>query len=132
MCVYVCVCVVALNCAHFIHNQDWWNSCSLPEFLYKWNPVIHDWLKAYVHKHLKKYFPQALVLLSVLCLSAFAHDILVGVGMGFFLPVYLVQYGIGGMSNVMCEKSTTYWKRPIALYTQFFFCVLRYNFRGCP
>jgi sterol O-acyltransferase len=77
--------------------EDWWNTRSLNEYLRKWNPIIQEWLKAYVHRPLKKWLPLPLATLIVLLVSAFEHDFLLSAGLGYFMPVYLVQYGICGM-----------------------------------
>ena len=76
--------------------QDWWNTRSLNEYLRKWNPIIHEWLKEYVHRPLKKRLPLPLATLIVVLVSAFEHDFILSTGFGYFMPVYLVQYGIFG------------------------------------
>jgi sterol O-acyltransferase len=76
--------------------QDWWNSQSLGEYLGKWNPVILEWLKSYFYAYLKSWAPRAVALLAILLLSAAEHDFLIGTGLGFFIPMYLVEYGLIG------------------------------------
>ena len=77
-------------------QQDWWNSHNLQEYLCKWNPVIQEWLKAYVFTPLKKWIPPVLAIVAVLFLSAIEHDILISIGIGFFVPVLLITYGFWG------------------------------------
>ena len=87
----VCLCVSVCDSL-----QDWWNSRNLYEYLRTWNPITHEWIKAYLHCHLKKWLPPMLAMLTVLILSAFEHDFLISCGIGVFMPIYLVEYGIGG------------------------------------
>ena len=77
-------------------TQDWWNSQCLGEYLGKWNPVIQEWLKTYFYAYLKNWVPRAVALLAILVLSAAEHDFLIGTGMGFYIPMYLVEYGLIG------------------------------------
>ena len=45
-----------------------------------------------------QYIPRALAGLVVFILSAFMHDFIIGVSMGFFLPVFLIMFAlIGGL-----------------------------------
>ena len=90
------VCMMTLMVCTMILNQDWWNSQSLNGYLRKWNPIIYDWLKAYIHRPLKQHVPLPLAGLAVVLLSAFEHDFLLSAGMGYFIPVYLLQYGVCG------------------------------------
>ena len=68
----------------------------MPEYLRKWNPIIYDWLKSYMFSQFKKLLPTSLAILLVLVVSAFEHDFVISTGVGFFMPVYVLQYGIGG------------------------------------
>ena len=77
--------------------QEWWRTESLPDFLRKWNPIIQEWLKAYVYRPLRSIgLPAGAAMLVILVLSAFEHDFLLSAGLGYFMPVYIVEYGICG------------------------------------
>ena len=56
--------------------------------------MVHDWLKEHLHRHLKKFIPSIVSMLVVLLLSGIEHDVLISTGLGYFMPMYLVQYGI--------------------------------------
>lgn len=68
----------------------------MPDYLRKWNPVMHEWLKAYVHRPLKKCLPVSLATIIVLLVSAFEHDFIISTGLGYFMPIFLLEYGICG------------------------------------
>ena len=68
----------------------------MPEYLRKWNPIIYDWLKSYMFSQFKKLLPTSLAILLVLVVSSFEHDLVMSAAVGFFMPVYVLQYGIGG------------------------------------
>ena len=60
---------------------------------------MYDWLKAYVHTPLRKWLPglpASVAKLTVMVLSALEHDFILSTGLGYFMPVYLVEYGICG------------------------------------
>ena len=76
--------------------QDWWNAQDLAEYLRKWNPVIQEWFKDYVYHHLRRHTHPTLAILLILLISAVAHDLLVGCGVGFFVPLYILEYSVGG------------------------------------
>jgi hypothetical protein len=78
--------------------EEWWSTESLPDFLRKWNPLIQEWLKAYIYRPLRSTgLPAGAAMLVILVLSAFEHDFLLSAGLGYFMPVYIVEYGICGM-----------------------------------
>ena len=77
--------------------QDWWNTQNLGEYLGKWNPVIQEWLKTYLYAYLKRWIPRHGALLLILVLSSLEHDFIIGIGMGFFMPMYLIEYGLLGI-----------------------------------
>lgn len=77
-------------------RQEWWNSRNIQEYLYRWNPVIQEWLKTYLFSFLKKRMPPVLAIVVVLIVSAIEHDILISIGTGFFIPVLLIAYGLWG------------------------------------
>ena len=79
------------------HPQDWWNSRDISEYLRKWNPGVLDWLKNYVYHHLRKWTHPLLAILLVLLMSAIGHDVLVGSGVGFFAPFFVMEYALGGV-----------------------------------
>ena len=79
--------------------QEWWNTESLSEYLRKWNPIIHEWLKAYVYRPLRtRGVPAWQATLVILVVSAFEHDFLLSAGLGYFMPVYMIEYGLCGES----------------------------------
>ena len=88
-------CQPVIDC--FLTTQDWWNAESLQNFLRSWNPIVHDWLKAYMQPTLKKLVPQPLATMVIIVMSAFEHDFLFSTGIGYFIPLYMVEYGICGI-----------------------------------
>ena len=95
--------------------QEWWNTESLPDFLRKWNLVIHEWLKAYVYRPLRSSgVPARVVMLAILMVSAFEHDFLLSAGLGYFMPVYMVEYGFCGKliyHELFCSAIHNYIER---------------------
>ena len=86
--------------------QEWWNTESLPEYLRKWNPVIHEWLKAYLYRPLRSCSVKAWqATLIILVISAFEHDLLLSAGLGYFVPVYMIEYAVCGKSRELCSVS---------------------------
>ena len=59
--------------------------------------MVQEWLKVYLYSHVKRWLPRLPALLLVLVVSSVEHDLLVSTGLGFFMPLYLVEYGIGGV-----------------------------------
>ena len=68
----------------------------MQEYLRKWNPIIQEWLRAYLYKTFKKLMPKSLAMLLILMWSAFEHDFALTAGFGYFMPVYLVEFGMCG------------------------------------
>ena len=59
--------------------------------------MVQEWLKVYLYSHVKRWLPRLPALLLVLVISSVEHDFMVSTGLGFFMPLYLVEYGIGGV-----------------------------------
>lgn len=87
----------------------------MPEYLRKWNPIIYDWLKSYLYIHFRKWLPTSIAILLVLVVSALEHDFIISTGVGFFRPVYVLQYGIGGKkySDFVCTHCQMIFTTPL-------------------
>ena len=57
---------------------------------------MQEWLKEYVYRHIRKRVHPILAVFLVLILSALEHDFQIAIGFGFFMPMYLVEYGLMG------------------------------------
>ena len=78
--------------------QDWWASTSFSSYYRKWNTLVHDWIYSYLFLDMRAVFPSKLpAILSTLFLSAFIHEYLLALGLGFASPVLMIEFaGLGG------------------------------------
>ena len=85
-------------------SQDWWASTSFSSYYRKWNTIVHDWIYSYLFLDMKAIFSSKLpAILSTLFLSAFMHEYLLAMSLGFASPVLLIEFaGLGGMTSHFC------------------------------
>ena len=90
--------------------QDWWASTSFSSYYRKWNTLVHDWIYSYLFLDMRAVFPSKLpAILSTLFLSAFIHEYLLALGLGFASPVLMIEFaGLGG-------KMMSYWSHHVTI-----------------
>jgi sterol O-acyltransferase len=89
---------------HFVTIlQDWWASTSFSSYYRKWNTIVHDWIYSYLFLDMCAIFSSKLpAILSTLFLSAFIHEYLLAMALGFASPFLMVQFaGLGAIFYFM-------------------------------
>ena len=86
------------NSPSTIYLQDWWASTSFSSYYRKWNTIVHDWIYSYLFLDLCAIFPSKLpAILSTLFLSAFMHEYVLAMALGFASPFLMIEFaGLGG------------------------------------
>lgn len=76
--------------------QDWWNSCSFPEYYKKWNVIVHDWLYAFIYRDATERLTRNKVTSTwlVFIVSAIFHEFILAFTFRFCYPVLFVVFGI--------------------------------------
>lgn len=81
--------------------EDWWNVTSFAAYYRKWNIVVHEWLYNYVYQDFIRFtkgrISQLVAFFFVFLISAFIHEVIIAVSMGFFYPILLIMFGGPGV-----------------------------------
>lgn len=79
-------------------TQDWWASTSFSSYYRKWNTIVHDWIYSYLFLDMRALFSsKSPAIVATLFLSAFMHEYLLAMALGFASPVLLIEFaGFGG------------------------------------
>ncbi|XP_071990704.1 sterol O-acyltransferase 2 isoform X1 [Engystomops pustulosus] len=89
-----------LRFADRMFYKDWWNSTSFSNYYRTWNVVVHDWLYYYIYQDLlwllRKRFRGG-VMLGVFFMSAFVHEYIMTLSLGFFYPVMFCLFAFFGV-----------------------------------
>lgn len=92
--------------------QDWWNSTSFSQYYRRWNAVVYDWLHAYIHTESQSFgCSRSVSMILVFLVSAFVHEYIICLALGFFYPALLAAYGTLGIFFVFLTKqrTTQFW-----------------------
>jgi sterol O-acyltransferase len=106
MCVFHAFANLASELTRFADRQfynDWWASTSFSSYYRKWNTIVHDWIYSYLFLDMCAIFSSKLpAILSTLFLSAFIHEYLLAMALGFASPFLMVQFaGLGAIFYFM-------------------------------
>nr|XP_027201430.1 sterol O-acyltransferase 1-like isoform X1 [Dermatophagoides pteronyssinus] len=79
------------------YYDSFWNVNSLKQYYRQWNIIVQEWIYYYVylsiHQWIKNHF---LTTIFVTILSAFVHEFIIALSLGFCFPLLFLLFGFGG------------------------------------